>query len=94
LWPTVSCPFLWEILTLFFSTLFRYTARNVSAKHRTAPPFPGEAMKRGALLKLHGFNDFHGSGVNREVMPVSTKPIKGISDQLQKDGGHTREIDT
>jgi len=45
----------------------------IFAKHRTAPLCPGEALRRGILLKLH---DFHGLGANTRFMPVSTKPEK------------------
>jgi|GEM_PF-4454876 len=40
-------------------------------KQCTAPPCLGEALRRGALT---GFNNFHGSGVNREFMPGSPEP--------------------
>jgi hypothetical protein len=32
--------------------------------HNTAPPCPGEALRRGILFEIAWFDDFHDSGVN------------------------------
>ena len=44
-------------------------------KHRTAPPCPGEALRRGILLKLHGLMIFMVFGANTLFMPVFPEQI-------------------